>query len=141
MPTWPRGSVCCYAGAATRRNANIEGWGRGAGFLQNVTRRAISFTLERSNVAEIGDRLVNLNIELPDDLGAAVKEQAQAQGISPGRYVSRVLENTLGSARAEAQSGTFETGYGMWAKYGPAPSAEEIDENRRDMFRNFAKEL
>lgn len=84
---------------------------------------------------------MNLNIELPDDLGAAVKEQAQAQGISPGRYVSRVLENTLGSARAEAQSGTFETGYGMWAKYGPAPSAEEIDENRRDMFRNFAKEL
>jgi len=59
---------------------------------------------------------VNLSIELPDDLGAAVKEQAQAQGISPGRYVSRVLENTLGSARAEAQSGTFETGYGMWAK-------------------------
>jgi hypothetical protein len=35
----------------------------------------------------------------------------------------------------------FETGYGMWAKYGPAPSAEEIDEIRGDMFRNFAKDL
>jgi hypothetical protein len=70
-----------------------------------------------------------------------VKEQARAQGISPGRYVSRVLEETLGSARAQAQSDPFETGYGMGAKYGPAPSAEEIDENRRDMFRNFAKEF
>jgi hypothetical protein len=84
---------------------------------------------------------MNLNIELPDDLGVAVKEQAQAQGISPDCYISRVLENTLASARAPEQSGPFETGYGMWAKYGPAPSAEEIDENRRDMFRNFAKDL
>jgi len=29
----------------------------------------------------------------------------------------------------------------MLAKYGPAPSAEEIDENRREMFRSFAKDL
>jgi hypothetical protein len=26
----------------------------------------------------------------------------------------------------------------MFAKYGPAPSAEEIDANRAEMFRNFA---
>ncbi len=29
----------------------------------------------------------------------------------------------------------------MWAKYGSAPSAEEIDENRREKFRNFAQDL
>jgi hypothetical protein len=29
----------------------------------------------------------------------------------------------------------------MWAKYSPAPSAEEIDENRREMFRNFAQDF
>ena len=29
----------------------------------------------------------------------------------------------------------------MLAKYGPAPSAEEIDENRKDMFRGFAARL
>jgi hypothetical protein len=34
---------------------------------------------------------MNLNIELSDDLGAVVKEQARAPGISPDRYVSRVL--------------------------------------------------
>jgi hypothetical protein len=27
----------------------------------------------------------------------------------------------------------------MLAKYGPAPSAEDIDENRRDMFRGFGE--
>jgi hypothetical protein len=83
---------------------------------------------------------MKLNIEIPDDLGAAVKEQAQAEGISPDRYVSRLLQDTLGPAHTSAPSGPFETGYGMWAKYGPAPSAEDIDENRRDMFRNFAED-
>jgi hypothetical protein len=29
----------------------------------------------------------------------------------------------------------------MLAKYGPAPSAEQIDENRREMFRGFAKDF
>jgi hypothetical protein len=35
----------------------------------------------------------------------------------------------------------FKSGYGMLAKYGPAPSAEEIDENRREMFRGFASDF
>jgi len=29
----------------------------------------------------------------------------------------------------------------MLAKYGTAPSAEEIDENRREMFHGFAKDF
>jgi len=29
----------------------------------------------------------------------------------------------------------------MLAKYGPAPSAEEIDANRADMFRGFAEDF
>jgi hypothetical protein len=32
-------------------------------------------------------------------------------------------------------------GRGMLAKYGPARSAEEIDENRKDLFRGFAQDL
>lgn len=85
---------------------------------------------------------MHLNIEIPDALGAVVKAQAQAEGVSPDRFVSRVLENTL-AAKLESHTSmkTFETGYGMLAKYGPAPSAEEIDDNRRDMFRNFAQEF
>jgi hypothetical protein len=29
---------------------------------------------------------------------------------------------------------------GILAKYGPAPSAEEIDQNRAEMFANFARD-
>jgi hypothetical protein len=83
-----------------------------------------------------------LTIELPDDLGAAVKAQAQAQGISPDGYVSSVLESTLGLRLDQQESGPpLETGHGMLAKYGSAPSAEEIDENRREMFRSFAQDF
>ena len=35
----------------------------------------------------------------------------------------------------------FTSGYGTLAKYGPAPSAEEIDENRREMFRGFGEDF
>jgi hypothetical protein len=60
---------------------------------------------------------MTLKIELPDDLGAAVKAQAQAQGISPDRYVSRVLENTLAAKLEQQKSGPpFETGYGMFGE-------------------------
>ena len=30
--------------------------------------------------------------------------------------------------------------YGLLAAYGPSPSAEEIDENSQDMFRDFAED-
>ena len=85
---------------------------------------------------------MQLSIEIPDALAAVVKARAEAEGVSPDRFVSRVLESTLGS-REELRPPLpqFETGYGMLAKYGTAPSAEEIDENRRDMFRNFAQGL
>jgi hypothetical protein len=34
-----------------------------------------------------------------------------------------------------------KSGYGLLAKYGPGPSAEEIDENRREMFRGFGEDF
>jgi phosphonate degradation associated HDIG domain protein len=49
-----------------------------------------------------------------------------------------VLAAAAEQALSWAASPPFETGQGMWAKYGPAPSDEESDENRREMFRNFA---
>jgi len=86
---------------------------------------------------------MNLTIELPDDVIAALKAQAQAKGISPSHLVSRVIQDSLkpSEAKQEIPGQGFETGYGMWAKYGPAPSAEEIDENRREMFRSFAQDV
>jgi len=34
----------------------------------------------------------------------------------------------------------FQTGYGMWAGMVPLPSGEEIEENRREMFRSFVED-
>lgn len=83
---------------------------------------------------------MSLQIELPDDLGAALAARAHAQGVSPDRYIRTILEDTLGRAPGAPVGPPFETGYGMLAKYGPAPSAEEIDDNRREMFRSFAQD-
>jgi hypothetical protein len=85
---------------------------------------------------------MKLTIELPDDLGAALKAKARAEGVSPDQFIRRVLHDTLTPVTEQGDtSQPFETGYGMWAKYGPAPSAEEIDENRGAMFRRFAQDL
>jgi hypothetical protein len=77
---------------------------------------------------------MNLTIEIPDEVGAALKTQAQEHGLTAASCASRMIERTLAlSTKQEDPGPPFETGYGMWAKYGPAPSAEEIDENRREM--------
>ncbi|MFN7939670.1 MAG: hypothetical protein U0R19_40465 [Bryobacteraceae bacterium] len=57
-------------------------------------------------------------IELPDDLAALLKAKAEAPQQSPKK-----------------------SAYGLRAKYGPGPSAEEIDANRREMFRGFAEDF
>jgi len=85
---------------------------------------------------------MNLNIEIPDEFAPALKAKAEAHGVSPDRFASSVLQGILTAEVEQQPTGQpFETGYGMWAKYGPGPSAEEIDENRREMFRNFAQDF
>lgn len=83
---------------------------------------------------------MNSTIEIPEEFAPALKAKADAHGVSLDRFASSVLQRTL-TAEAERQPAgqPFETGYGMWAKYGPGPSAEEIDENRREMLQNFAQ--
>ena len=38
-----------------------------------------------------------------------------------------------------AQPSPKKSLYGLWANYAPGPSEQEIDENRREMFREFAE--
>ena len=77
-------------------------------------------------------------IEVPELLEAALKSQANAHGVSPAGYVRVVLERELAPSLETPSPGTpFKTGRGILAKYGPAPSSEEIDANRADMFRDF----
>ncbi len=67
---------------------------------------------------------MNLTIDLPDELVAALKAEAMAQGVSLGE-----------------EPKPKKSGYGLLAKYGPGPSEEEIDENRREMLRGFAQDV
>ena len=76
-------------------------------------------------------------IEIPDEQAAALKARAAAQGLTLKAW----LEKLAGESTAATLRKPLKTGRGMLAKHGPAPSAEEIDENRRDMFRGFAEDL
>jgi hypothetical protein len=82
---------------------------------------------------------MNLTIEIPAALEAVLKAKASAQGVTASSYARHVLEQAL-SVRLEATSKTRKSAFGLLAKYGPGPSAEEIDENRREMFRGFAED-
>jgi plasmid stability protein len=80
-------------------------------------------------------------IKLPEDLGTALKVHANAHGVSAAGYMREVLERDLAlSLEAQSPGVPFKTGRGIFAKYGQAPSAEEIDANRADMFRNFGED-
>jgi hypothetical protein len=78
-----------------------------------------------------------MTIVLPEELEIAVKVQANARGVSPDVYVREVLERDVEKLHKPESNKPFKSGLGMWAKYGISLSAEEIDENRAEMFKNF----
>jgi hypothetical protein len=80
-------------------------------------------------------------LELPENLEAALNALASAHGVSPAGYIYEVLERELAAAlELKLSSKPFESGRGMFAKYGEAPSSDEIDANRAEMFRGFGEE-
>jgi plasmid stability protein len=81
-------------------------------------------------------------VDLPEKLEAALKVQANAHGVSPAGYVCEVLERDLApTLQAQTVVIPFKTGRGSLAKYGQAPSSDEIEANRADMFRNFGEQF
>jgi hypothetical protein len=83
---------------------------------------------------------MTLIIDLSQELDAILKMRAQAEGVDEAGYARLVLERALGMS-VEQPGPPFKTGRGLLAKYGPAPSAEEIDANRADMFRGFGENV
>jgi hypothetical protein len=71
-------------------------------------------------------------IELPDHQAAALKAKAAAQGLTLTAWLGKLAE-------ADPKPKPKKSAYGLLAQYGLALSAEEIDENRRDMFRGFGE--
>ena len=82
---------------------------------------------------------MNLTIEIPVALEAVLKAKASAQGVTESSYTRQVLEHAL-SGRLEETHKPKKSAFGLLAKYGPGPSAEEIDENRREMLHGFAED-
>jgi hypothetical protein len=78
-------------------------------------------------------------LDLPENLETALKVQANARGVSPAGYVFEVLQRELDATVPNTAAAPFTSGYGTFAKFGPAPSAEEIDANRADMFGGFGE--
>ena len=66
---------------------------------------------------------------------------AQAKGLSPDALVREALDKLLSAAPdVSVAKEPTRSSRGILAKYGPAPSAEEIDRNRAEMFANFARD-
>jgi plasmid stability protein len=79
-------------------------------------------------------------VDLPENLEAALRVQANAHGVSPEGYLCEVLERILiPDLQLQFVGVPFKTGGGSFAKYGQAPSDDEIDANRAEMFRNFGE--
>ena len=81
---------------------------------------------------------MTVSIEISNEQLAALQAKAAAQGLTLEDWLKKLAYEEAESAQP---SQPFKSGYGMLAKYGPAPSAEEIDENRREMFRGFANDF
>ncbi len=66
---------------------------------------------------------------------------ARSRGLSAAALVREALEQILEETPGETISGKEPTRSlrGLLAKYGPAPSTEEIDQNRAEMFANFPR--
>jgi hypothetical protein len=75
-------------------------------------------------------------IELPDEQAAALKARAAAQGLTLKAWLGKLANEGGDTVRKPKKSA-----YGLLAQYGPGPSANEIDENRREMFRGFGEEF
>ena len=79
-------------------------------------------------------------VELPTEFEASVKAQALMRGLSVEAYLRGVVERDLRLAEENAPFlRPLKSGWGLCADLGPAPSAEEIDENRAEMFRGFGE--
>ena len=83
---------------------------------------------------------MTITLPLEPQTEAKLMALAQEKGVTADELVRAAIDKII----AEAP----DTGFrkepslslrGLLAKYGPAPSAEEIDENRAEMFANFPR--
>jgi len=76
---------------------------------------------------------MNLTVPLTPAEEAKLLAKARAEGTTPEQVVRRAIEPILASVPEEVSpiKTPKESLLGIWAQYGPGPSAEEIDELHR----------
>ena len=79
---------------------------------------------------------MTITIEVAEEQVAALKAKALAEGLSLESWLQKIV-----GQQAEPPRKPLKSARGILAKYGPGPSAEEIDENRREMFKGFGEEF
>ena len=83
---------------------------------------------------------MNVTIDLSEQNAAALEAQARAAHMPPESYLSKIVERALHADRAADQPlKPKKSAYGLLARYGPGPTEQEIDENRREMFSGFGE--
>ena len=81
-----------------------------------------------------------LTLPLEPQEEAKLVAAARARGVSLDVLVREALRTICSEAATEAPGKEPTRSLrGLLAKYGPAPSAEEIDQNRAEMFANFPR--
>ena len=87
------------------------------------------------------DEPMTITLPLEPREEAKLLALARAKGLSPNELVREAVQMILAERPAENDpKEPTQSLRGILAKYGPAPSEEEIDQNRREMFANFARD-
>jgi len=83
---------------------------------------------------------MTITVPLEPQKEAKLIAVAESMGITADQLVSQAIDKIISDAPEPAthKEPTISL-RGLLAKYGTAPSAEEIDQNRADMFRNFPR--
>jgi hypothetical protein len=89
------------------------------------------------------DGPVTISLPLQPHEEALLLAAAKARGVTANTLVREALDRILAETQQQevgAPKEPTKSVRGLLAKYGPAPSAEEIDQNRAEMFANFARD-
>ncbi len=83
---------------------------------------------------------MTITLPLEPQKEAKLKAVAKLKGMTANELVSQAIDKILSEApEASTEKEPTISLRGLLAKYGTAPSADEIDQNRVDMFLNFPR--
>jgi hypothetical protein len=95
----------------------------------------------KSAIITYTSRSMTITLPLQPQEEAKLIAIAQSKGLSTDGLMRLVVEKILTDAPdVSPNKEPTRSSRGILAKYGAAPSAEEIDQNRAEMFANFARD-